>query len=104
MCVLTTNGLHVETMMKVATAILLLVFISAVGLSQKRSPRSAKPQSEYERRVEQENKKHRWGEGKLKVGDPAPDFDLKLLDAQERVRLSSFAGKKLVALVLGSYT
>jgi hypothetical protein len=36
--------------------------------------------------VEQENKKHRWGEGKLKVGDPAPDFNLKMLDSQDGVQ------------------
>jgi len=91
-------------MMKVLTVILLFVFIFSTALAQKRSPRSRKPQSEYERRVEQENKKHRWGEGKLKVGDPALDFNLKILDSQERVRLSGFAGKKPVALILGSYT
>lgn len=90
--------------MKVATVILLFVFTFSTVPAQKRSTRSMKPQSEYERRVEQENKKHRWGEGKLKVGGAAPDFNLKMLDSQERVRLSSFAGKKPVALILGSYT
>jgi len=104
MYVLMANCLQVETMMKVATAILLVVFIFGTALSQKRSPRSVQPQSEYERKVEMENKKHNWGEGQLKVGDPAPEFDLKMLDAQDRVRLSSFAGKKPVALIMGSYT
>lgn len=45
-----------------------------------------------------------WREGKLKPGDPAPDFELKKLGSQERVRLSDFKGKKPVALVFGSYT
>ncbi|GEM_PF-1878793 len=45
-----------------------------------------------------------WREGKLKPGDPAPDFALKKLGSQERIRLSSFKGKKPVALVFGSYT
>jgi Spy/CpxP family protein refolding chaperone len=44
------------------------------------------------------------GEGKLKPGDPAPDFDLLRLHSQQQVRLSSFKNKKPVALVFGSYT
>lgn len=44
------------------------------------------------------------GEGRLKPGDPAPDFRLKRLQSQDKVRLSSFAGQKPVALVFGSYT
>lgn len=43
-------------------------------------------------------------EGKLKPGDVAPDFSLKTLDGKKTVKLSSFAGKKPVALVFGSYT
>jgi hypothetical protein len=45
---------------------------------------------------------HRFG--KLRAGDQAPDFDLKVLKSEERVRLSSFFGKMPVALVFGSYT
>jgi hypothetical protein len=42
---------------------------------------------------------------KLAVGDPAFDFELRLLDEPDRtVRLSSFAGESPVALVFGSYT
>lgn len=51
---------------------------------------------------------------KLKVGDPAPDFTLRLLDKQkpkkaddteaETVQLSSFKGKQPVVLIFGSYT
>lgn len=38
------------------------------------------------------------------VGDPAPDFDLALLDGDgERVRLSELRGKP-VGLIFGSYT
>ena len=46
-------------------------------------------------------------QGKLKVGDDAPDFDLKRLNAKEgdpTVKLSSFEGKKPVFLIFGSYT
>lgn len=39
-----------------------------------------------------------------KVGDPAPDFCLKRLESDERVRLSSFQAKQPVAMVFGSYT
>ncbi len=49
---------------------------------------------------------------KLRVGDPAFDFELRRLDASdgvsretgETVRLSSFSGSRPVALVFGSYT
>ena len=43
-------------------------------------------------------------EGSLKVGDPAPDFELTRLDGKGTVKLSSFKGKRPVALVFGSYT
>lgn len=38
------------------------------------------------------------------AGEEPPDFDLKLKGSDERVRLSSFRGKRSVALVFGSYT
>ncbi len=37
-------------------------------------------------------------------GETPPDFYLKMMGSEERVRLSSFKGKKPVALVFGSYT
>ena len=43
-------------------------------------------------------------EGSLKVGDAAPDFELKRLGGKDKVRLSSFKGKHPVVLVFGSYT
>jgi hypothetical protein len=42
--------------------------------------------------------------GNLEAGEPAPDFDLKLLDGERRVKLSSFEGHRPVVLVFGSYT
>ncbi|MBI3326251.1 MAG: hypothetical protein HYZ81_06070 [Nitrospinae bacterium] len=39
-----------------------------------------------------------------KAGQPAPDFSLKRLESEARVRLSSFQGKQPVAVVFGSYT
>ena len=42
--------------------------------------------------------------GHLKVGDPAPDFELPTLDHSRTVRLSSEYRSKPVALIFGSYT
>jgi hypothetical protein len=42
--------------------------------------------------------------GHLKVGDPAPDFNLPTADRKARVQLSSFRRHKPVALIFGSYT
>jgi len=42
--------------------------------------------------------------GRLKVGDPAPDFSLPTADRKARVRLSSFRRHKPVVLIFGSYT
>ena len=44
------------------------------------------------------------GEGTLRAGDVAPDFDLQKTKSAERVRLSAFRGKKPVALLFGSFT
>ena len=38
------------------------------------------------------------------VGEQPPDFFLKRLGFEERVRLSSFRGKRPVAIAFGSYT
>lgn len=38
------------------------------------------------------------------AGKPAPDFTLKTLDGKKEVKLSSFQGKRPVALIFGSYT
>ena len=38
------------------------------------------------------------------VGQEPPDFNLKLLGSEDRIRLSDFRGKRPVALVFGSYT
>lgn len=39
-----------------------------------------------------------------KVGALAPDFTLKTVDGKKKERLSSYKGKKPVALIFGSYT
>ena len=38
------------------------------------------------------------------IGQVPPDINLKLMGSEERVQLSSFQGKRPVALVFGSYT
>ena len=42
--------------------------------------------------------------GALRVGDPAPDFDLFRQDKSARVKLSENFGVRPVVLVFGSYT
>ena len=37
-------------------------------------------------------------------GEAPPEFDLKRLGSEERVRLSSFKGQRTVAMAFGSYT
>lgn len=39
-----------------------------------------------------------------KMGDIAPDFELRDVDGENSVRLSEFRGRKPVALIFGSYT
>lgn len=42
--------------------------------------------------------------GTLRVGDPAPEFRLPLLDGSGSIQLSSFRGARPVVLIFGSYT
>lgn len=42
--------------------------------------------------------------GNLKVGDMAPDIELKTTDRSSMVRLSSFRGQRPVVLIFGSHT
>lgn len=39
-----------------------------------------------------------------KIGDQAPDFELRDMNGENPVRLSDFRGKKPVALIFGSFT
>ncbi len=43
-------------------------------------------------------------EGRLKVGDPAPDVELLAVDGERRERLSAHIGEKPLVLILGSFT
>jgi len=42
--------------------------------------------------------------GRLKVGDPAPSFNLPAADKQSSISLAAFRGQKPVVLIFGSYT
>ncbi len=42
--------------------------------------------------------------GRLKVGDPAPDFALTTAEGSKVVHLSSFRGQEPVVLIFGSHT
>lgn len=55
-------------------------------------------------RAEAVRKEMGYGEGKLKPGDTAPDFQLRRVKSKMKIRLSAFRGRKPVALVFGSYT
>lgn len=39
-----------------------------------------------------------------KIGDPAPDFELRDINGEYPILLSSFQGKKPVVLIFGSFT
>ena len=42
--------------------------------------------------------------GRLRTGDPAPDFSLLNLDKSDKVQLSALSSRQPVVLVFGSYT
>jgi peroxiredoxin len=39
-----------------------------------------------------------------KIGDPAPDFELRDINGENPLRLSDFHGRSPVALIFGSFT
>src|SRR5262245_56335603 len=43
-------------------------------------------------------------DGQLRIGDVAPEFNLRTADKAGHIRLSTFRGRKPVVLVFGSYT
>ena len=59
-------------------------------------PRSAK--------AEAVRKQMGHGEGTLKPGDIAPDFKLRRVRSEKKIKLSAFRGKRPVALGFESYT
>ena len=80
----------------------------AAGIVWAQNPQPAPPGMAPEQRAKYQDYVKRMGdsrgEGKLKAGDPAPDFQLKQLHSERVLQLSQFKSKKPVALVFGSYT
>jgi len=72
-------------------AVLLLLVVAGVVVI---GPRNVIGMIRYDKREE----------GKLKVGDPAPDVALVGLDGVSRVRISQRIGPRPLILVFGSYT
>ncbi len=76
--------------------------VCAIALGQAPGPKKGNP--------EQKKQAAKWtkvmgrGEGTLKPGEPAPDFELPKLRSEQKVRLSQFRGRRPVALVFASYT
>jgi hypothetical protein len=66
------------------------------ALASAQAPAVPKSPAEYAKGVDRS--------GKLKPGDMAPDFSLKVLHKETRVWPSGFRDRQLVALVFGSYT
>jgi len=90
----------------------LLLLVGLLSWSQFSA--AADPPSDQERSERRRSRRQRDGQrrgprgdrpaDKLQQGNPAPDFNLKSVDGKRKVRLSSFQGKKPVALIFGSYT
>ena len=86
------------------TVLALVVASTFLLASAQQRPASPMSQAEFDKLQKADYEAHGHGEGTLKPGDPAPDFDLKVVGSEERIRLSSFAGKRPVVLVFGTYT
>jgi hypothetical protein len=81
----------------------LLVAAPPIALTQEPAPaQPAIPENQPE--ADSLLQRLRRGPDPVKAGDEAPDFSLKSADGKQVVTLSTFRGKKPVALVFGSYT
>ena len=60
--------------------------------------------STREHRREYRAWQEKWDAQAPKVGDIAPDFELRDVDGENPVCLSDFRGRKPVALIFGSFT
>lgn len=90
--------------MKILIFALALGLIAGVTAARQPPARAGQPRAGARGLEEEMNRKFGRGEGTLKPGDRAPDFDLQALKSTARVRLSSFTSQKPVALIFGSYT
>jgi len=83
-----------RTWKKVALAVGILVFAAVAGGVAYVGPRNVIGMIRYDKRQE----------GKLKVGDRAPDVTLVGLDGHSSVRIADRIGARPLVLVFGSYT
>ena len=79
---------------KIVLAVVALVLAGAGYMVYSIGPRNVIGMLRYDQRQE----------GKLKVGDRAPDVELLALDGSTPVRLKDKLGEKPVVLVFGSFT
>ncbi len=82
-------------MIKRIAIVVLMLLLGAVAVVVLRiGPRNVLGMIRYDQRQE----------GRLRVGDAAPDVELVALDAARRMRLKDSVGGKPLVLVFGSYT
>ena len=82
----------------IAPVVSLLLLAQAPDPAQERKAAQKKVAEEFTRKMGR-------GEGKLKAGDDAVDFDLAYAGGKAgRVQLGKFFGKRPVALIFGSFT
>jgi len=82
-------------MIKKVAIVFLLLLLGAVAFVVLRfGPRNVLGMMRYDQRQE----------GRLRVGDAAPDVDLVALDGAHSLRLKDSVGGKPLVLVFGSYT
>ena len=93
-------------MLRQITVLAPVVFLIFTVTTARAADEKPKPDSrKLEKAAKTDDKKPPGREStQLKAGDVAPDFELKTLDGKQTVKLSSFRGKKPVALIFGSYT
>jgi hypothetical protein len=79
---------------KILLALGALVLLALVGVAWMIGPRNIIGMLRYDQRRE----------GRLQVGDPAPDVALAAIDGGPDVQLASLVGGKPLVLVFGSFT
>ena len=90
---------------RMASFLTVLVLVYSVSVARAADEKQAAGANKPGRSAKTDGKKPpQRGSSQLKAGDLAPDFELKTLDGKRTVKLSSFRGKKPVALIFGSYT